>query len=235
MLEERVSKNLISILDPKAPATEAYRALRTNLHYSSVDTEVKAIVITSAGPAEGKSTTAANLAICMAQEGKKVLLIDADLRKPKLHKYFLMPNNYGITENIIEEMPLFETLKEVDEIPNLFLLFSGVIPPNPSEILSSKKMKELIEKLREKFDMLIIDAPPVAQLTDAAIIGTYVDGVVLVIAAGETNIEMAKKAAKSLQNVGAKILGSVLTKIDKKNSGGYYDYKYYSYYYGNQE
>ncbi len=224
----RVSPNLISYHDPKAPASEAYRSLRTNIGYTSVDKHIQTIVVTSPGPAEGKSTTTANIAISMAQIGKKVLLVEGDLRKPKVHKYFYLLNDVGVTDVIVNNSSIKDVIKEISDIENLHLICSGKLPPNPAEIFESKKMNEFIENMKMDYDLILIDTPPVGQLTDAAILGKKVDGVILVLASGQSNIEMAKHAKAALDNVGAKILGTILTKIDKASSGAYY-YRYYNY------
>jgi len=222
------SKSLISLIDPKAPASEAYRSLRTNIGYTSVDKQVKTIVVTSAGQEEGKSTTVVNLAISLAQVGKKVLVIDADLRKAKIHRYFSLPNDYGVTDILVSKYKVKDAIKKVEEVDNLFAICSGAVPPNPTELLESKKMADLLETVKKDYDIILIDTPPVGQLTDAAILGKNVDGVILVIASGETHIDLAKHAMSRLEKVDAKVLGSVITKINGAAGGAYY-YRYYSY------
>lgn len=222
------SDNLIAQSDPKAPASEAYRSLRTNIGYLGIDQKIKVIPLTSASPTEGKSTTCANLAISMAQAGKKVLLVEADLRKPKVHHYFNVPNDVGLVQILLDELPYERAIKKATDQPNLDLICAGFIPPNPAEILGSKKMSQLIETLRPLYDLIILDTPPVGQLTDAAIIGKMADGMILVVASGETNIDLAKFAKTNLLQAGVNILGVVLTKIDKKSGGAYY-YRYYQY------
>lgn len=232
-VKQKVNQYLITIFAPRAPASEAYRALRTNIGYTCIDTGLKTLLITSTIPLEGKTTTASNIAITFAQAGKKVLLIDADLRKPKLHMYFYLINDFGITDIIAKDMEIEKTIKTIPEIDNLSIICSGAIPPNPTELLESNKMTRLIERVKEEYDMVIIDTPPVAHLTDAAILGKITDGVILVTAFGETKINMALHAKFALDNVHAKILGVVLTKI-KIESGSEYYFKYNynkSYYY----
>ena len=222
------SKSLISLLDPKAPASEAYRSLRTNIGYTSVDKQVQTIVITSAGPEEGKTTTLVNLAISLAQLGKKVLVIDADLRKARIHKYFSLPNDNGVTDIIVNKYKVKDAVKKIEEVDNLYVITSGAYPPNPAEILESKKMADLLETVRTDYDIILIDTPPVGQLTDAAILGKMADGVILVIASGETHIDFAKHAKSRLEKVNARVLGAVITKINGAAGGAYY-YRYYSY------
>lgn len=222
------SKSLISILDPKSPASEAYRSLRTNIGYTSVDKQVQTIVVTSAGPEEGKSTTVVNLAVSLAQVGKKVLVIDADLRKAKIHRYYSLPNDYGITDIIVNKYKIKDAIKQVEDVENLYAICSGVVPPNPTELLESKKMEDLLETVRKDYDIILIDTPPVGQLTDAAILGRNADGVILVIASGETHIDFAKHAKSRLDKINAKVLGTVITKINGAAGGAYY-YRYYNY------
>ncbi|HEX2947235.1 MAG TPA: polysaccharide biosynthesis tyrosine autokinase [Clostridia bacterium] len=225
-----LSPNLITVIDPKAPASEAYRSLRTNIGYSGVDRQVKLIMVTSPGPAEGKSTTAANIAISMAQAGKKVLLMDGDLRKPRVHKYFSLANDVGLTDIIVNDFPLKFVIKTVNGIQNLEVILSGTLPPNPTEILESKKMADFITRVREEYEMIILDTPPVGQLTDGAIMASISDGVILVVASGESNIDMARRARAALERVNAKIIGTVLTKITGSSGGSYYHYYNYDKY-----
>ncbi len=232
-----MNPNLITYLQPKSPISEAYRMIRTNLHYSSYDKELKTILVTSAGPGEGKSVTMGNIAIAIAQTGKKVLLIDGDLRKPKVHRYFDLANVQGVTNVIVGEAHAEDVIQQPKDMENLYVLTSGPVPPNPSELLGSQKMKDFITSLKEQFDMILIDAPPVGSVTDAAVLSTYIDGVILVIASGQTTIEAAKRARDVLQQVKANVLGVVLNKIKKNNTGSYYYYYYSSYeaYYGEED
>jgi capsular exopolysaccharide synthesis family protein len=174
--------------------------------------------------AEGKSTSTCNLAVSLAQNGQKVLLIDADLRKPKIQQYFGLMSDAGLTEILTGKGKFDEYVTHIKEVNGLDLLPSGAIPPNPTELLGTKKMQNLIQGLGEKYDMVIIDTPPVADLTDAAILGAIVDGVLLVVSAGETNIEQAKKAKKVLENVTARILGAVMAKVERQGRDRYYYY-----------
>lgn len=222
-------RNLITLHDPKSAAAEAYRSMRTNLHYSSIDTELKTMVITSPGPGDGKSTTSCNLAISLAQNGQKVLLVDADLRKPKVHKYFNVPNQVGLTNCLADNVDYNDAVFTRKDIPNLSLIFAGPIPPNPAELLGSNKMKAFLDKLKEEYDIIIFDTPPVIQVADSTILGGITDGIVLVISAGETNIEMARKAYRTISEIGTKVLGTALVKIDTNSIGSYY--RYYSYEY----
>lgn len=227
---------LISLKNPMAHISEAYRTLRTNIKFSSFDKEIKSLVITSSGPSEGKSTTACNLAIVMAQSGNKTILIDCDQRKPKLHKIFVLSNECGLSNILADEVEFKDAVYKT-QIENLEMLSSGTKPPNPAELLSSEKMKRFLEALKEKYDSIIIDTPPIVAVTDAQLLSTYADGCVLVVASGQTDRNAAIKAKELLDKVGAKILGVVLNKVDISNKG-YYGAQYYDYYsedYGNKK
>lgn len=214
---------------PKSPMAEAYRTLRTNIQFSNIDKDIKCIIITSSGPGEGKSTTIVNLAVTMAQNGKKVLLIDGDLRKPKLHMYFRLHNQEGLTKLLAHNIEYNEVIQSTD-IENLYFLASGPIPPNPSELLGSNKMRNFLNALKEEYDMILIDTPPVSVITDAAVLSTIADGTILVCAVGQASIDGAKLAKEMLQKVNANILGVVLNKIPI-NEGRYYKYNHYLNYY----
>ncbi len=225
-LEQEYLKNLITNNDPKAPASEAFRELRTNLQYASVDREIKAMVLTSPSLGDGKTVTTVNLAVALAQSGRKVLIMDADLRKPKVHHYFGIKNGEGLTNILTEDKDMKKIkITEKNDIPNLYIMTSGPIPPNPAEILSSNKMRQLLEQLKKEYDVIVIDTPPVGQVTDAAVLSGITDGVLLVISSGDTRIEMAKRAKKALEGVNAHVIGTVLTKLDTGRTSYYY-YKY---------
>lgn len=221
--------DLITIKDPKSPISEAYRTLRTNVLFSSVDEQLKAIVITSSGPGEGKTTSSANLAVVLSQGDKKVLLMDCDLRKPKVHKMFKLSNQSGLSNILVGEAEFDSTVHKT-EIENLHVLTSGIRPPNPSELLSSSKMKSFLRGLREKYDFIILDTPPVIMVTDAQILSQYADGSILVVSSGEAEREAVIQAKKLLEKVAAKIIGVILNKLDTSRKG-HYGY-YYQYYYG---
>lgn len=216
---------LITEKDPKSIASEAYRTLRTNIQYSSFDKEIKTILVTSTGPGEGKSTTCGNLALTMAQADKRVLVIDCDLRKPTIHKKFTISNEKGVSNFLIGQTALEEVIHKYSD--NLYLLPSGTIPPNPAEMLSSKKLKEFLENVKEEFDCIIIDSPPVMAVTDAQILSTIVDGVLLVAASGQTEKEGIVKAKEQISKVNGRLLGVVLTKMPMKKGKGYGNYYYY--------
>jgi protein-tyrosine kinase len=211
--------------DPKSPISEQYRTIRTNVQFSFVDKPMRSLMVTSTGAGEGKSTTAANLAVVFAQQGKKVLLIDADLRKPTVHYTFRLNNYMGLTNVLTGSAPLLPTCQET-HVENLSVLTSGPIPPNPAELLSSKAMEQCIEQLYESFDLLVFDTPPVLAVTDAQILAHQCDGTVLVVESGRTEIEAAVKAKELLEAANAKLLGVVLNKR-KHRQGQYYYYYHY--------
>jgi protein-tyrosine kinase len=209
--------------NPKSPIAEAYRVLRTNIQFSNVDKENKIIVVTSAGPSEGKTTTISNLAITFAQSGSKVLLIDGDLRKPKVHKTFFISNNVGMTTVLTQHFD-YKTCLNQTKIENMDIMTSGPIPPNPSELLSSNSMKQLIETIRQDYDIVLIDSPPIGAVTDAAVLSTITDGIILVTASGQVEIDQAQSAKELLQKVNANIIGVVLNKVSRDERGSYYYY-----------
>ena len=210
---------------PKSVAAEAYRTLRTNIQYSSFDKEIKTLVITSAEMAEGKSTVAGNIALSFAQDEKKVILLDCDLRKPSVHKNFKVSNVVGVSEVLLGKVTLEEAIQKRND--NFYFLTSGKIPPNPSEMLGSSAMEKLLEELKSKFDLVVLDTAPLQAVTDAQILSTKVDGTILVTRAEKTKRESVIEAKNLLDKVGANIVGSVLHAVE--NSRG----KYY-YYYGSK-
>lgn len=211
---------------PKAMASEAYRTLRTNIQYSSLDKEIKSILVTSSEMGEGKSTTAGNLAFAFSQNDKKVIIVDCDLRKPVLHKKFRISNMVGLSDILVGNEKLENGIFEFAE--NLHVITSGKVPPNPSEMLGSKAMSGLLEKLRESYDYIILDSAPVRAITDAQILSTKVDGTILVVRAHSTKKESVNESKELLQKVNANILGTLLNGVENQNS------KYY-YYYGTEE
>ncbi len=223
--------SLITHEETKSPISEAYRTLRTNVQFTSVDSKTKKIMVTSSGPREGKSTTAANLAVSIAQSGKSVLVIDADLRNPTQHKMFQLGNFEGLSSFLAQNQEDSHNFIKETEIPGVKVLTGGPIPPNPAELVGSQRMKRLIEEVSEQFDVVLIDTPPIIAVTDAAILAQEVDGVILVLASGEVNKEYAQLAKEQLDKVGAKILGAVLNKADMNTS----DYYYYYYYHGTDD
>lgn len=208
--------------EPKSVAAESYRTLRTNLQYSSFDEEYKVIVVTSSEAGEGKSTTAGNLALSLSQGDKKVALIDCDLRKPSLHKKFKVSNTRGLSDVIIGKEEITSVFQRYNE--NLIIVTSGKVPPNPSEMLSSKAMTALIEALRKVFDYVILDTPPVQAVTDAQILSTKADGTILVVRAQETKKDSVNNAINLLKKVKANIIGTVLNGVEVSKQNYYYYY-----------
>ena len=216
---------IISVRNPKSPIAEAYRGIRTSIEFSNLDKELKVINVTSSTQNEGKSTVIANLAVSFANLDKKVLIMEGDLRNPSVHRMFNISNVEGLTDILLGNKNFTECVHCTD-VRNLHVLTCGPIPPNPSEMLSSKKIKDFVESLRDYYDYVFIDAPPIGIVTDAGIISTYTDGCIFVVGAGEADIEMAKISKERLEKVGANILGVVLNKFEASGANGYYKYYY---------
>jgi capsular exopolysaccharide synthesis family protein len=215
---------LITLTDPSSPVTEQYRTIRTNIQFaSSVDRRLQTMVVTSSGPNEGKSITAANLAVVFAKSNQRVLLVDADMRKPVIYKTFQLNNNVGLST-------LLSTTKDVKEaiqptmIEHLSVLTSGPKPPNPSELLGSQRMNQVIQELKNAYDIIIFDMPPVVTVTDAQIMASKVDGTLLVVRENVTNKESLVKAKDLLTLVNAHVLGTVFNGTTKTTDQGYYNY-----------
>lgn len=223
--------NLIAHNDLKNPATEAYRVIRTSIQFAQAGKELKTLAVTSCIPNDGKSMTAANLAVVLTQAGKSVLLIDCDMRNPTVHKNFNLSNKVGLSSCISMGTALSDAVQKTS-IEGLYALTGGVIPPNPSELLGSEQMKNVLQRAKEQYDYVLIDTPPVMPVTDALIVSRFVDGMILVIASAEIKVEMARDVKNQLVNAGANILGVVLNKVRSEHHG--YGYGYY-YYYGSKE
>ncbi|WP_368490061.1 CpsD/CapB family tyrosine-protein kinase [Clostridium sp. BJN0013] len=220
--------DIVTVKNPKVPIAEAYRTLRTNIQFSSFDKKIQTIMLTSSVPGEGKSTTCSNLAVVMAESGARTILVDCDERKPRLHKIFFVSNEKGLSDVLAGKVEFEEVVKET-VIENLKLLTSGTRPPNPSELLASKKMETFLESLKDKFEYIIIDTPPVVAVTDAQLLARCADGCILVVASSQVEREAAVRAKELLLKVNANILGIVLNKLEVREKG-YYGY-YYQYYY----
>ena len=216
---------IISIKNPKSPIAEAYRGIRTSIEFSNLDKNLQVITVTSSMQNEGKSTILANLAVSFANLDKKVLIMEGDLRNPSVHRMFNISNIKGLTDILLQNK-VFADCVHCTDVKNLHVLTCGAIPPNPSEMLSSKKIRDFIESLREYYDYIFIDAPPIGIVTDAGIISTYTDGCIFVVGAGDADIEMAKVSKERLEKVGANILGVVLNKFEASGASGYYNYYY---------
>ncbi|MGL5414447.1 MAG: CpsD/CapB family tyrosine-protein kinase [Clostridium sp.] len=214
---------LITEREPKSIPSENYRKLRTNIIYSSFDDKMKKLLITSSLPGEGKSTTVANLAMTFSQVDKKTLVIDCDLRKPSIHRKFNISNKQGLTDYIIKKGDISNYLVQYNK--NLDILPAGNVSPSPSEMLSSKAMEKLLDDLSERYDQIIIDSPPVNVVTDAQVLSTKVDGVIIVVAAGETKKDSVIVAKEAIEKVKGKVLGTVLNKLEVKRDQHYYYYE----------
>ncbi|MGB9885401.1 MAG: CpsD/CapB family tyrosine-protein kinase [Moorellales bacterium] len=217
---------------PRSPVSEAFRTLRTNLGYISPDRPLKSLLVTSSGPEEGKSTVTANLAVVLAQAGSRVLVVDADLRKPVMHKAFELDNRRGLTNALVEDLDPAELIRPTG-LPGLFVLTSGPIPPNPAELLGSARMQRLLPALTSNYDLVLVDTPPVLAVTDAAVLAPLVDGAVLVARAGITRLDLLQEAKETLERTGVRLLGAVLNGL-KPDTDGYY-YYHYRYYYAHGE
>ena len=226
--------HVFAISQSRSLAVEAYRTLRTNLQFSSLDRPLRSLVVTSAVATEGKTTTAANLAVVMAQAGKRVALVDADLRRPSTHKLFGLSNGTGLTIALVEEPSALNGFLQETEVEDLCLLSAGPVPPNPQELLGSQRMEELLRKLEESVDIVILDTPPTLVVADANVLAARADGVLLVVNTGRTRRTAVQRAAEGLRQVGANLLGGVLNMVDTGagRSSYYYDSYYYSRYYG---
>lgn len=221
------ARKLIVQSDPRSYISEQYRSIRTNIQFSMPDGELKTLLITSAGPNEGKSTTAANIAGVFSQEGKKVLLIDADMRKPTTHFTFHIRNAFGLSSLLARQCEIEDALK-LTHVNGLSVITSGVIPPNPAELLASNQMDKIIEQLSVEFDLIIFDAPPILSVTDAQIIANKCDGTILVVNSGETGKEEVVKAKESLEKAQSNIIGVVMNNFELEKD------HYYYHYYGHQ-
>jgi non-specific protein-tyrosine kinase len=208
-----------------SPISEAYRMIRSNIHFVSVDRPAKTIMVTSSTPQEGKSVTAANLGVVMAQAGLKTIILDADLRRPVQHQIFQLPNLGGLTDLLCSpDLEINDHLRNTS-VENLHLITSGVLPPNPSELLGSQRMRQLLASLNQMADVVILDSPPVVTVTDAAVLSNRVDGVLLVTYAGQTRRDLARQAVLNLRQAGANLLGGVLNGISRRE--GSYSYHHY--------
>jgi capsular exopolysaccharide synthesis family protein len=206
-----LSDALVTVVDPTAPASEAYRMMRTNLFYASVDDPPKVVVLTSAGPGEGKSTTAANLGVTLSEAGKNTLLIDCDLRKPMLHSYFETRNMTGLVDILTMKRRPQDVWHE--PMLKLRLITAGPPPLNPAELLSSRRFAEFLKQVRGQFDYVLVDTPPVTIVTDSAVVGALADGVLLVLDAQGTRKNSLRRAIHDLEGVGARVLGTVLNNV----------------------
>jgi len=223
--DKTIRGKLITKENPRSPIAETYRTIRSNIDFSMVDETLKTLVITSSSPAEGKSTTLSNLAVTFAQTEKKVLLVDADLRRPTIHQQFRLDNTKGLTTVLTKKASLEDATAKTN-IENLWVLTSGPIPPNPSELLNSKAMATFLEEWKQHFDLIIFDAPPLLAVTDAQILGSKCDGVLLVVRSNQTKKDELIRAKSLLDKANARIIGSILYGVNPKEMSAQY------YYYG---
>ena len=226
-------RQLITLDNPKSPISEAYRSLRTSLLYNNPDNQIKSLLISSAGPGDGKTTTVANLAITLANMGKKTILIDTDLRRPVVNKVFKCRKSPGITEFLNGHIEDFNKIVVESKIKNLFIVPSGIVPPNPSELLGSNKLIRLIKKLESEWDMVLFDSPPLVAVTDATMVSKEIDQIIIVVKVGKTEKKAFEHTINALKNINAPLGGIVLNAVSEKdNYGGYYYYYQYYHYYG---
>lgn len=225
---QSVARKLVTTANPSSVISEQFRTLRTNISFSSSDKEIRSLVFTSGSPGEGKSTVAANTAVVFAQEGKRVLLVDADMRKPTVHYTFHTTNTVGLTNLLTRKASLKEVVKLAEQ-ENLYIVTCGPIPPNPSELLGSRTMETVIHEVLNEFDIVIFDAPPVLAVTDAQILANKADGTILVLNTKKTEKDALEKAKDLLEASKANVIGVVMNNYTYDNDAYYYQY------YGNAE
>jgi len=224
-------KQLVTLTAPRSPAAEAFRALRTNIQFANPGAPVRSLLITSAGPLEGKTLTAANLAVSLAQDGSRVIIVDTDLRKPRLHRLFDIPREPGFTNLVIDSHQEVQDHLRPTSVENLWVLPCGTVPPNPAELLGSPRAVQVMEQLKEYADVVVYDSPPAATVTDAVVMASRVDAVLQVVWAGGTRRDLVRQGRAVLEKVGARILGPVLNQVSLADLGYYSYYYYYGYYY----
>ena len=207
---------------PKSITAESYRSLRTNIQYSSIDKQVKTLVVTSSNAGEGKSTVAGNLAYTFFQNGKRVLIIDCDLRKPSLHRKFNVSNEEGLTDVLVGTSKLNNVMKKIDD--NLYLLTTGTLPPNPAEIIGSNTMENFLEQCKINFDYIILDTPPILPVTDSKLLAIKADATVVVVRSEVSKSKHVSQAFNELEKVNANIIGTILNDVEMYSEKLYYDY-----------
>jgi protein-tyrosine kinase len=211
--------SLMTLENRNKQGLEQFRSLRSNIHFSSIDKHIQTIAVSSARSGDGKTMTASNLAVVFSQEGKRVLLVDADLRKPSIHHVFRLENRYGLSNYLIGQKGLEDIIQNA--YPNLDIITSGIIPPNPPELLGSMQMGNFIQEMKETYDVIILDTPPVLIVTDPTLIASKCDGVLLVVRAKKSELKEVKKAQEQLRFAGATMIGAVLNG-KKQPKGSYY-------------
>lgn len=226
--------SLVSVTDPSSVVAEQFRTIRTNIQFSAVDKKIQSLVVTSAEPSEGKSAVSSNLAVVWAKQNEKVLLIDADLRRPTAHRTFNLLNAAGLS-SYLSNNAVYEEIIQETEVPNLSVISSGPVPPNPAELLNSRHINTLIERLEDEYDIIIFDAPPINTVTDAQLLASKADGVILVVPQGIAEKGSVTHAVEQLNKVHAKVLGTVMNRFKADKAPGYYGGYYggnYGGYYG---
>jgi succinoglycan biosynthesis transport protein ExoP len=231
-LRAKDAAQLITLHDPRSPASESYRTLRTNIKFLSADTALRTLTVTSAGPEEGKSTTIANLGVSFAQAGKRVLIVDTDMRKPTIHNIFDLPNNDGLSSILAGESTMLQAVKPTAQ-EGLHVLTCGPLPPNPAELLESQRMTTLIEEFKTVYDLILFDAPPIIAVTDASILAARLDGLILLLGVNKVTRKAGRHALQLLARAKVKVWGMVVRGVRPDNDGYYYSY--YHRYYGNIE
>jgi capsular exopolysaccharide synthesis family protein len=224
-------KSLYVMRQPRSPVTEAFRLLRTNLEFASVDRPIRRLLVTSTAPNEGKTTIAVNLAAVIAQGGRKVVVVDADLRRPKLHRFLGLPNQFGLSDLFRAHMNLSTVSQPVPGLENVSAITSGSLPPNPSELLGSLKMDHILEEAQRGADVVILDSPP-SLVADVQILAAKVDAVIMVLHPGHTQADAAAATMEQLKRAGARVVGVVLNRIPRHRADYYGGYRHYSPYYG---
>jgi capsular exopolysaccharide synthesis family protein len=212
------------LINPRSPAAEAFRTLRTSLHYVADREKCRVVLVTSVSPYDGKTLVTTNLGVSLAQAGEKVLVVDGDMRKPRCHRVFALRNRTGLTNVLVDSVDLSAALQE-SSVPGLHVLTSGPIPPNPAELLESRAMDDVLQTARDQYDHVLVDSPPAGPLADASILASKVDGIILVLTAGETRVDHARDVRESLERARGKVLGVVLNRV--RYSTNDYRYRYY--------
>ena len=217
----------ITVTEPRSPTSEAYRTLRTNVNYASVDAPLNTLMITSAEPGEGKTTIISNLGVVMAQNGKQVIIADCDLRHPRVHTYFGLPNRVGMSTLFAQPLNTLNEIRQPTKVGKLFLVTTGPLPPNPSELMGSQRMQSILNTMRQSAEVILIDTPPALVVTDAAALAPSLDGVLLVVRPGKTRTSALRQTLEQLKQVNARVLGIVLNDVDTRSKPYGYHYKYY--------
>jgi capsular exopolysaccharide synthesis family protein len=225
---------LITLTDPKSAASEAFRTLRTNIQFAGLDQPCRTIVVTSAGPEEGKTTSVANFGVVAAQAGSRVCVVDSDLRRPTLHRLFKLDNARGVTTALVEGLS-FADVAQPTIVPNLSVLTSGPLPPNPAELVGSHRMRECLHAAAVSFDLVLCDSPPVMAVGDAAALAAQCDGVIFVIRVGKTAHDVLRRVVDQIETVKGRIMGVVLNRADLRRDGYYHYYRAYQRYYDADE